>query len=90
MGQRRMTVLVLEFDGQPQPITRPRHRDPQTEPYRQTRMPRREMLNPKGVPTSAQNEQLPTHRLDGVGEEGNIDTGANRVGSVHGGETTWE
>ena len=83
MGQgarkHRMTIGVLKLDRQLQRVTRPGDRHAQPEPDGEARVSCRKALDPQRVPSTAQDEELPANGLYRVGEQGNVDAGAERV-----------
>jgi len=72
-----MTVGVLKLDRKLEAVAGPGDRHPETQSDGKARMSGRKSLNPKGVPSTAQDEQLAPHRLYRVGKKRDIDARAD-------------
>ena len=73
--QQRATVGVLQLHREFETVAGPGNRNPESQPDGQAGMSGRKSLNPKRVPSSAQDEQLAPHRLYRVCEKRHVDAG---------------
>ena len=83
-GQERAPVGILKLNGEAELVAAPRRGNAKPQPDREGRMASGKTLNPQRVPTSAEDEELAPHRLNRIGEQGDIDGRADRIGGqVH-------
>jgi hypothetical protein len=74
--QQRVTIGVLKFHRELEPVAMPGNRHTQTETDGKTGMTCRESSDPQGVPAASENEEFAPDGLNCVGKQSDINTGA--------------
>lgn len=81
-GQERASIGVLKLNREAELVAAPRRGDAKPQPDREGWMAGGKTLNPQCVPTASEDEELAPHSLNRIGEQGDIDSRADRIGGL--------